>query len=71
MNPLARKGYAVKRCNVLDFAVRFVMHDGDVGGVLSGKFGVGKEFRPDIWITSQSIFCSGSLISWEKKIRWP
>ena len=30
VNPLAREGYALKRGDVLDFAVRFVVHDGDV-----------------------------------------
>ena len=29
VNPLASKGYALKRGDVLDFAVRFVVHDGD------------------------------------------
>ena len=30
MNPLAGEGYALKRGDVLDFAVRFFVHDGDV-----------------------------------------
>ena len=30
VNPMAREGYALKRGDVLDFAVRFVVHDGDV-----------------------------------------
>ena len=30
VNPMAREGYALKRGHVLDFAVRFVVHDGDV-----------------------------------------
>ena len=29
VNPLGREGYALKRGDVLDFAVRFVVHDGD------------------------------------------
>ena len=30
VNPMGGKGYALKRGDVLDFAVRFVVHDGDV-----------------------------------------
>ncbi len=30
VNPMAREGYALIRGDVLDFAVRFVVHDGDV-----------------------------------------
>ena len=30
MNPMESKGYELRRGNVLDFAVRFVVHDGDV-----------------------------------------
>lgn len=33
VNPMARKGHALKQDDVLDFAVPFVVHDGDVGGV--------------------------------------
>ncbi len=29
VNPMAGKGYALKQGDVLDFAVRFVVHDGD------------------------------------------
>ena len=29
VNPMASKGYALKRGDMLDFAVRFVVHDGD------------------------------------------
>ena len=29
VNPMAREGYALKRGDVLDFAVRFFVHDGD------------------------------------------
>ena len=29
VNPMARQGYALKQGDVLDFAVRFVVHDGD------------------------------------------
>ena len=29
VNPMAREGYALKRGDVLDFAVRFIVHDGD------------------------------------------
>ena len=29
VNPMGSKGYALKRGDVLDFAVRFVVHDGD------------------------------------------
>ena len=31
VNPMAREGYEVKGGEVLDFGVRFVVHDGDVG----------------------------------------
>ena len=50
VNPLASKGYALKRGDVLDFAVRFVVHDGDAeeadvagmwGAFVGGEFGVG------------------------------
>ncbi len=30
VNPMAREGYALKRGDVLDFAVRLVVQDGDV-----------------------------------------
>ena len=30
VNPIAREGYALNQDDVLDFAVRFVVHDGDV-----------------------------------------
>ena len=46
MNPMAGKGYALKRGDVLDFAVPFVVHDGDVEEAdvkgLWGKFGGGQ-----------------------------
>ena len=50
VNPLASKGHALKRGNVLDFAVRFVVHDGEAGeadvagmwGLCGGGLGVGK-----------------------------
>ena len=29
VNPMASKGYALQQGDVLDFAVRFVVHDGD------------------------------------------
>ena len=31
VNPTGSKGYALKQGDVLDFAVRFVVHDGDAG----------------------------------------
>ena len=40
VNPLASKGYALTQGDVLDFAVRFVVHDGDAGDAdVAGLYG--------------------------------
>ena len=40
VNPLASKGCELKRGDVLDFAVRFVVHDGDAGEAdVAGLYG--------------------------------
>lgn len=47
MNPMTREGDALKQGDVLDFAVRFVVHDGDVEEAdVKGLWGASNEGLP-------------------------